>query len=194
ELLELFGAAVGAVDEYVFDNQMDEAAITLYSAGFLPGGLLEGAANFGKWGKANFAAKFFAGPADDILGDLSKLGPLDEGIANGVKRATQFSENWPKASLDETIARIAGNNPIVSTTTSGKTLYRNPTNGMQVVHDNAANYFRVQNLNATGKASYTTIYGNALPNNVKLIKSTKTTQTGLTKDIWQAMTHFANID
>ncbi|MCP4180216.1 MAG: hypothetical protein GY756_20825, partial [bacterium] len=80
ELLELFGAAVGAVDEYVFDNQMDEAAITLYSAGFLPGGLLEGAANFGKWGKANFAAKFFAGPVDEGIAVFKNVS-IDEIIS-----------------------------------------------------------------------------------------------------------------
>ncbi len=82
--LSLFGAGVGAVDEYVFDSQMDEIAITLHSAGIVPGqalgALFQGAANLGRWGKASLAAKFFASPADELLGDLSKLGPLDDGF------------------------------------------------------------------------------------------------------------------
>jgi hypothetical protein len=136
---------------------------------------------------------------DDQLKIVKKIDDQVEDVVQklnelGAARASKFSKYWPKASLKETIKRICGDNPIVSKTSTGKLIYKNPKSEMQVVYDKSGNYFRVQNLRAKGRTMYTDIYGKPLPNNVLLIKFTGTTNTGLAKDIWRALTHFKNID
>lgn len=61
----------------------------------------------------------------------------------GKVRAEKFTDFQQGASLQGTIARIAGDNPVVTYTASGKTLYTNPVTGQRVVYDNAGNCFRV---------------------------------------------------
>ena len=110
--------------------------------------------------------------------------------SGGAARAAANSGNWSSGSLSETIENIAGPNPVVSNTNSGKTVYTNPTTGTSVVYDNAGNYYRVQS--ATGQ--YLDQSGNPIPNNVPLIGSNKTTQTGIPSGIRQGLTHYNNSD
>ncbi|MCP4529089.1 MAG: RHS repeat-associated core domain-containing protein [Aestuariibacter sp.] len=115
-------------------------------------------------------------------------------LPSGASRLAQFGMNWREASLQETIGRIAGNNSIIEITGSGKTIYRNPDSGLQVVYDNAGNYFRVENPNATGVGQYLDLYGNEIPANVRLVGPNGVTQTGLPPDVRKALTHFKNTD
>ncbi|SDG97912.1 filamentous hemagglutinin [Paraburkholderia steynii] len=108
----------------------------------------------------------------------------------GAARATANSGNWSSGSLSQTVQNIVGSNPQVTYTTSGKTLYTNPTTGMSVVYDNAGNYYRVQN--AAGQ--YLDQSGNVIPNNVPLIGPNKTTQTGVPSGVRNGLTHFNNTD
>lgn len=110
--------------------------------------------------------------------------------SGGAARAAANSGNWSSGSLSETIENIAGPNPVVSNTNSGKTVYTNTTTGTSVVYDNAGNYYRVQS--ATGQ--YLDQSGNPIPNNVPLIGSNKTTQTGIPSGIRQGLTHYNNSD
>ncbi|WP_345810947.1 hemagglutinin repeat-containing protein [Paraburkholderia sp. PREW-6R] len=108
----------------------------------------------------------------------------------GADRATAHSSNWSDASLDQAVNEIAGPNPQVKYTQSGKTVYTNPVTGDSVVYDNAGNYFRVEGANG----QYLDKSGNQIPNNVPLIKPNKTTQTGMSSGIRNGLTHFNNVD
>jgi filamentous hemagglutinin len=126
-----------------------------------------------------------------IISEATNSGPSSP-VSNsgGAARAAANSGNWSSGSLSETIENIAGPNPVVSNTNSGKTVYTNPTTGTSVVYDNAGNYYRVQS--ATGQ--YLDQSGNLIPNNVPLIGSNKTTQTGIPSGIRQGLTHYNNSD
>ncbi|WP_233833531.1 hypothetical protein [Paraburkholderia sp. ZP32-5] len=117
---------------------------------------------------------------------------VDSPIYNqkGADRATADSSNWSDASLDQAVNEIAGPNPQVKYTQSGKTVYTNPVIGESVIYDNAGNYFRVEGANG----QYLDKSGNQIPNNVPLIKPNKTTQTGMSSDIRNSLTHLNNVD
>lgn len=112
----------------------------------------------------------------------------------GAIRANQYSKNWPSQSLSQSVSSIAGLNPIVTYTNSGKTIYTNPVTGIQVVHDISGNYFRVVNPGAKGNAKYLDSSGNVIPDNVSIFKPNKTVQAGVPSDVRQGLTHFNNSD
>ncbi len=112
----------------------------------------------------------------------------------GAARAAKFNSFQQGASLSETVRNIAGDNPVTTYTASGKTVYTNPSNGMQVVYDNTGNYFRVEDTTVTGPLRYTDQFGKPIPANVPLIKQSGTTQTGVPSDVRNALTHFTNTD
>ncbi|WP_323144389.1 hemagglutinin repeat-containing protein [Massilia phyllosphaerae] len=112
----------------------------------------------------------------------------------GAVRAEKFSDYQQKVSAKETIFMIAGENPIISYTESGKTLYRNPESGLQVVYDNAGRYFRVEDTNVNGPLRYTDQFGQPIPNNVPLLNKRGTSQTGVPSDVRKALTHFTDSD
>jgi filamentous hemagglutinin len=93
------------------------------------------------------------------------------------------------AALRVTLDEPAEENPQVSTDSS-RTIYTNPTTGTSVVYDNAGNYYRVPS--STGQ--YIDKNGNPLPNNVPLVGTNKTTQTGIPSDLRQGLTNFRNND
>ena len=82
----------------------------------------------------------------------------------GKKRAIKFSTQWKKADLNKNIKKFAGKNSKVSTTETGKTIYKNQKTGMQLVVDKAGKYFRIQNTKLTGKRCYLDLNGK-IPNN-----------------------------
>ncbi|WP_143167641.1 hypothetical protein [Massilia sp. CF038] len=112
----------------------------------------------------------------------------------GAARAEKFADFQQKVSARDTIANIAGDNPVITYTESGKTIYANPTTGKQVVYDNAGKYFRVEDTTVSGPLRYTDQFGNPIPNNVPLIKKSGTSQTGVPADVRKALTHFTDGD
>ncbi|WP_249185014.1 hemagglutinin repeat-containing protein [Burkholderia cenocepacia] len=110
--------------------------------------------------------------------------------SDGAARAATHGGNWSSESLEGTVAKIAGPNPQIKYTSTGKTVYTNPETGNSVVYDNAGNYFRVEN--STGQ--YLDKSGNVIPNNVPLIKPNKTSQTGVPTGIRNGLTHYNNSD
>jgi filamentous hemagglutinin len=138
----------------------------------------------------NPTAPDFVGPLLPATG--APAGPVIN--AAGAARAAKYNAFQQGVSLNDTVSSIAGDNPVVSYTVSGKTLYANPSTGMQVVYDNAGNYFRIENTNVTGPLRYTDQFGNPIPANVPLVKPSGTTQTGVPSDVRNALTHFTNTD
>jgi hypothetical protein len=112
----------------------------------------------------------------------------------GAARAEKFNKFQQKVSARETIARIAGDDPMITYTASAKTIYLNPATGKQVVYDNAGKYFRVEDTTVTGPLRYTDQFGHQIPNNVPLIKQLGTSQTGVPADVRKALTHFSDGD
>lgn len=131
-------------------------------------------------------------PSNAALNSGNKDETVDSPVYNqkGADRATTHSSNWSDASLDQAINDIAGPNPQIKYTQSGKTVYTNPVTGDSVVYDNAGNYFRVEGANG----QYLDKSGNQIPNNVPLIKPNKTSQTGVSSDLRNGLTHFNNVD
>ncbi|WP_162253555.1 hemagglutinin repeat-containing protein [Achromobacter sp. Root565] len=109
---------------------------------------------------------------------------------SGAARAAEHSGNWSSGSLKETVRNVAGENPKVEYTTSGKTVFTNAMTGASVVLDNAGNYYRVQN----SAGQYLDQNGNAIPHNVPLVGVDKTTQTGIPSGVRNGLTHFKNSD
>jgi len=127
-------------------------------------------------------------PSPLVLGGARSPVPVYN--AQGAARAAANSGNWSDGSLSQTIQNIAGSNAQVTYTTSGKTVYTNPSTGASVVYDNAGNYFRVQS--STGQ--YLDKSGSQIPNNVPLVGNGKTTQTGVPSGVRNGLTHFKNDD
>lgn len=111
----------------------------------------------------------------------------------GAARAARHGQNWQGASLKKTIDRVAGQNPKI-TTTPQKTVFSNPKTGVQVVYDNAGNYFRVENPGVSGALRYLDQFGKPIPANVPLIGPKGVTHTGVPGAVRRALTHFMNID
>lgn len=88
----------------------------------------------------------------------------------------------------KTINKFASGSDAIKTST-GKTLYKNSETGIQVVSDDAGNYFRIENTNLTGKRRYLDLEGN-IPNN-KVVNG-KTS--GRNQAEYNQVTHFNNVD
>ncbi len=139
------------------------------------------------------------------LGSLAKFSKTMRGmegleaqaakVAGGAIRAEKYSNSWPRASLKETVKRIAGKDVVPVPTDSGKLIYTNAKTGIQVVHDKAGNYFTVIDPKIKSKElRYLSLEGKVIPPNVTLIKASKTVQVGLPKDVRRSVTHFYNTD
>ena len=99
-----------------------------------------------------------------------------------------YSSKWPSASLKEETKRFAPNATRVKTT-SGKMIYKNESTGIQIVHDEIGNYFRIENTLLTGKARYLDMNGSR-PTNSIIDGKTK----GTPPSEYKRITHFNNID
>ena len=113
-----------------------------------------------------------------------------KGSTGGALRAALHSDYWKGVSLRDAVKRIAGDNPIIESSSTGKIVFRNPSTGAEVVHDIGGNYFRVRN----SAGIYVDESGKMIPDNVYLIKPNKITQTGVPKDVRKSLTHFNNTD
>ncbi|GKS77164.1 hypothetical protein AVME950_19730 [Acidovorax sp. SUPP950] len=152
------------------------------------GGNVEGAGSKLKPYSGNQAVPDFVGPIRPAT--EAPTGPVTN--AAGAARAAKYNAFQQGVSLNDTISLIGGDKPTISYTTSGKTIYANPSTGLQVVYDNAGNYFRVENTNVIGPLRYTDQFGNPIPANVPLVKPSGTTQTGVPSDVRNGLTHFTN--
>lgn len=103
----------------------------------------------------------------------------------GKERASKFSNTWKKADLKKSIKKFAGKKPKVSTTETGKTIYRNDKTGIQVVVDKGGKYFRIQDTKITGKRCYLDLEGK-IPNN----KMVNGKITGNSQAEYNQLTHF----
>ena len=106
----------------------------------------------------------------------------------GAARVARYSSEWGNTSLKCVINRFAPSSKGVKTST-GKTVYKNKETGIQVVADDAENYFRIENTNLTGKRKYLDLDGN-IPNN----KVVNGRTSGRSKAEYNQVTHFNNID
>jgi RHS repeat-associated protein len=109
-------------------------------------------------------------------------------VYRGAQRAAMYSEQWGSGSLKEAINLFAPNSIGVRTKT-GKMLYTNSETGMQVVSDEAGNYFRIENTNLSGNRRYLDLGGN-IPNN----KTVNGKISGRNQAEYNQATHFNNID
>ncbi|TFD95039.1 hypothetical protein E2605_14570 [Dysgonomonas capnocytophagoides] len=129
----------------------------------------------------------------EILG-ATIMGGYSIGTRNKVSGSSRFirvrtyGSRWPSASLKEAIKRFAPNATGVKTT-SGKMIYKNESTGIQIVHDEISNYFRIENTLLTGKARYLDMNGSR-PTNSIIDGKTK----GTPPSEYKRITHFNNID
>ena len=114
----------------------------------------------------------------------------------GASRADKYVDKQTPASLSGSIAEMAGENPVVTYTTTGKQIISNPKTAIDIVHDPAGNYFRVISKYDTGESDhhYLSQYGNPIPNTVPVIKPNRTVQSGIEKGVRRSLTHFQNTD
>ncbi|HVE84138.1 MAG TPA: hypothetical protein VND93_14875 [Myxococcales bacterium] len=133
-------------------------------------------------------------PVTSQMAGATRAPGASPGESSGAERAARFGQGWQRASLRETIERIAGPRPVVTTTASGKTIYANPSTGLQVVYDRAGNYFRIENPAANGPTRYLDQFGKPIPPNTPVVGPKGTTMTGVPADVRNALTHFLNSD
>lgn len=117
---------------------------------------------------------------------LGEIG--QQSTKGGAKRAAQYASEWGNSSLKDVINRFAPGSKGVKTST-GKTIYNNRKTGIQVVYDDAGNYFRIENVNLTGKRRYLDLEGN-VPNN----KVVDGKASGRSQAEYNQETHFNDID
>lgn len=148
-------------------------------------------------GKGTGSPSVQPGPMPSVTPHVQVVAPESAEIAvksAGAARAARNGKNWQRVSAKETIGRLAGQSPVVELTASGKSIYRNPETGIQVVYDNDGKYFRVENPAAQGTGRYLDQFGKPIPNNVPLVRPDKIAQTGVPGDVRDAITHFMDAD
>ena len=133
------------------------------------------------------------------LGGLFNRSPAAQQVARqapGASRAAQYGASWREESLAATVRRICGGSPSVHDTSTGKRIWTNPANGLQVVYDKAGDYFRVFNPNATDKISrWLDQFGHPIRNIPEIRPGGRGHRmTGVPQDVRNALTHFRNTD
>lgn len=127
---------------------------------------------------------------DSVTGKVFLRGAVKTGASTsgrGAIRAAKYSSGWADASLKEIMKKFAPNAEGVIV--GQKTIYTNTDTGIQIVYDNAGNYFRIQNTNLPGKRTYLDLNGN-IPNN-KIIDGK---EMGRSQAEYNQITHFNNTD
>ncbi|MCL4807650.1 MAG: hypothetical protein KJ062_07630 [Thermoanaerobaculia bacterium] len=181
-------------------RQLEDDATELWTSGMLGLGVDRALTATGRKIASKVAERQLAKEAakaaakESVAGVAGRASGAGVAPAAGAERAARFGANWQKASLSESVQRVAGPNPVIEVTASGKTIFRNPESGLQVVYDEAGNYFRVENPAAAGVGRYLDASGNVIPANVPLVKPTGTGQTGVPPEVRKALTHFSNSD
>jgi len=127
-----------------------------------------------------------------MISDLIPKTPVvdenEEQSSGGAARAKQYSSGWGDASLNEAINKFAPDAEAVQN--GSKVIYKNDQTGVQIVYDEAGNYFRIQDTKVVGKRSYTDMNGTIPANKVR----ENGTQTGRSQAEYNQITHFNNSD
>jgi len=114
--------------------------------------------------------------------------------ATGAVRASKWAHGWQKASLKHAIATHAGPKATSWISKSGKVIFENPTNGIQVVVDVEGGYFRIFRPNKFGGTSGTHL--NLMGNEVRPARFVKggaiknPPLQSIDKAAWETETHF----
>ena len=106
------------------------------------------------------------------------------------RRAKEYSGNWTKASLSETVAKF-GLDKQSPVNEKGKIIFSRDDSNITVVYDTNEDYFRIQDktIPPDKRSAYFDIDGNNAQNIVENGK-----QRGRTKNEFQRDTHFLNSD
>ena len=109
---------------------------------------------------------------------------------DGKDRANEFSSNWSKASLKESVEKFQLDKKS-EVSPKGKIIYSSDYTNITVVYDVNGNYFRIQDktIPHDKRSAYLDINGNSAQN---IIENGKTR--GRTKKEFQRDTHFLNTD
>ncbi|MFN8510691.1 MAG: polymorphic toxin-type HINT domain-containing protein [Deinococcaceae bacterium] len=123
----------------------------------------------------------------------------DQGwLTHNANKSMNFSSNWGTFSILDSIKIIGADPTKYALNESGtKKLFISSDGTKQVVYDIENGYYRVQDLThpgarANAATSYLDQYGKPIPENVPLYKNNKWAQTGVSKDLRNALTHFSN--
>ena len=120
-----------------------------------------------------------------------KMNSEIKNISNGAKRigkTAKYIGNWAQASLSNVIEKFAHGAKGFDSGT-GKIIYKKNDSSIQVVLDEANNYFRIEDTSLTGRRKYLDLDGK-IPNN----KTVDGKTTGRTQSEYNEVTHFENID
>ncbi len=128
-----------------------------------------------------------ANPKKDI--DKSEKSDIIK-TRNGKDRANDFSANWSKASLNNTVEKFKLDKQS-AINQKGKIIYSSDYTNITVVYDINGNYFRIQDktIPMDKRSAYLDINGKSAQN---IVENGKTR--GRTKKEFQRDTHFLNTD
>ena len=104
------------------------------------------------------------------------------------ERVEEFGEFWPEASLSDCIKKYV-QGAVGEKTQTGKINYTTEESDFLICYDAVGNYFRIQSKKLYGKRKYLDLDGK----NVANITENGRTR-GRTKDEYESITHFKNID
>ena len=110
----------------------------------------------------------------------------DTKMAGGAYRARTFGATWEGGSLSNTVNTLVPG--ALKTIEMGKTIFSNGGR-YRVIYDDGGNYFRIEDMQQTGKRRFTDLQG-TIPGN-KIVNGK---QKGRTPGEYQNVTHFNNTD
>lgn len=140
--------------------------------------------------KRDYGKETSYGAAELTEAEKNAIIKQEKAAKDAARRAKEFSGNWTKASLSETVAKFGldKQSPVSET---GKITFSRDDSNITVVYDTNEDYFRVQDktISRRKRSAYLDINGNNAQNIVENGK-----QRGRTKHEFQRDTHFLNSD
>lgn len=140
--------------------------------------------------KRDYGKETSYGAAELTEAEKNAIIKQEKAAKDAERRAKEFSGNWTKASLSETVAKFGldKQSPVSET---GKITFSRDDSNITVVYDTNEDYFRVQDktISRRKRSAYLDINGNNAQNIVENGK-----QRGRTKHEFQRDTHFLNSD
>ena len=140
--------------------------------------------------KRDYGKETSYGAAELTEAEKNAIIKQEKAAKDAERRAKEFSGNWTKASLSETIAKF-GLDKQSPVNDKGKIIFSRDDSNITVVYDTNEDYFRIQDKSISQKkrSAYLDIDGNNAQN---IIENGK--QRGRTKQEFQRDTHFLNSD
>lgn len=140
--------------------------------------------------KRSYEKETSYGAAELTEAEKSAIIKQEKAAKEAARRAKEFSGNWTKASLSETVAKfgLEKKSPVNE---KGKIIFSRDDSNITVVYDTNEDYFRIQDktIPPDKRSAYFDIDGNNAQNIVENGK-----QRGRTKHEFQRDTHFLNSD